>query len=91
MISASWPVANPWVVYQQPSGSREELQVVSSVPSKGLYSPFKGNIQRVKEIVIFSLDFAFPTFAALDLKNNKFGLQIQILHEISSLEPAPKV
>ena len=34
--------------------------------------------------------FDFPT-STLELKNKKFGPQIRILREVSSLEPAPKV
>ena len=33
----------------------------------------------------------FPIFSTLELKNEKVGPPIWIIHEISSLEPAPKV
>ena len=37
------------------------------------------------------LDFVFPNFLMLELKNKKFRFQIRILREMSFLEPAPKV
>ena len=42
-------------------------------------------------IVCFFIVCVFPKFSTLEIKNKKFGPQIRTLHEMSSLEPAPKV
>ena len=39
----------------------------------------------------FFIDFVFPKVSTLELGNKTNGPRILILHEISSLEPAPKV
>ena len=41
-------------------------------------------------LVCFNL-FAFPICSTLEVKSNKIGATIRILHEMPSLEPAPKV
>ena len=42
-------------------------------------------------LVCLLIDFVFLNISTLELKHDKFGLHIRILHEISSLEPAAKV
>ena len=54
------------------------------VPLKGMY----GNIRENVGIVIV---LVFPICSSLELRNKTVGLQIRILREISSLDPAPKV
>ena len=60
-------------------------------PLKGLYSPFKGNIDEYKGFSLIFIVSVFPKFSTLELRNKIDGPQIRILLEIFSLEPAPKV
>ena len=51
-------------------------------------------VQKSDFLAIFFVNFykfCFLIFSALELKFEYFGVQIRILREISSLEPAPNV